>query len=184
MSRRKGFHVHTASPNSSSACQVNLPSLSLMRHSSVLNSKTSPSSSVLACHITLCWIRARSDARAVWGLRDENLIIWESGRRPRVKRTDATVWNPVAQWCRWIFVPTLLTADNGPKWERVISIQRRVVWESAISYERLWTRASANVSSQRFFPRQILRLVEQAYIWYKRAASRVHSNKLLFEIHF
>jgi len=85
--------LHTALPNDSSAWRTNLPKRSRIRHSSTLTSRTSPSSSVCAWKRILCCTRTRMAARTVRGLRDVKRTNCESGRRPRVSRTDATFWS-------------------------------------------------------------------------------------------
>jgi hypothetical protein len=122
----------TAFPNNSSACRVYLPNLSRIRHSSVLNSRTSPSSSVCECHTRLCWISTRMLALIVLGLRPENLTSCGSGRRPLTSRTDATFYRSRSFITSNIGLVIALTAVKGPKCEWIICTQRLVVWDPDI----------------------------------------------------
>lgn len=59
----------TGRPNCCSACHANRPYLRRRRHSSTLNSKTSPSSSFSTCHSRLCCTRMRTHMRTSRGRR-------------------------------------------------------------------------------------------------------------------
>jgi len=81
----------TSDPHFFSAHHTYLPNLKRVRHSPILNSSTSFSSSAEERHSRFCWNKTINAARTVRGFSDVNWAICPRFRRPRVSKVEATV---------------------------------------------------------------------------------------------